>query len=425
MARINIPGTGLWSSIATSLNSMFTELYNLFSGTTVLVKSAADLAVIDSDKVYIIDGIIDMGTTSITVPATGINIEGLNVNVSGLTSSASNYTMFVSEVGGSGDVFMEKITITTSGASSQVYDLIDVDGGHSIEVIGVNYISCTSLGEIDGYRQGLENNTFRLFGQPSLTLSGAWAGGYIARLGLIRVPGSGSYAMFQAGTNFVMQSRFNTNLNVDLTTDNSFIDFDETNFPNPSTLQLQGCLLSRDGAFNSDDALLSPNITANNLSCTWRQNIGLDNTFEGGRVTVSSQTTNTIASVNTYEDVLGTFASSDLQHFAATTAGRLTHLGTSPEEYLVVASGVIDGTANDSISLKVVKVKDSDATESDISSVTVQITNSVGGNDRANFFLRGNVKLLTDDYIRLQIRNNTSGASVTVLADSTMFVEAR
>ena len=53
--------------------------------------------VIDSTKDYFIDGIIDLGTTQITVPPTGITITGYSFDLSALTSSEDNYTMFVSE----------------------------------------------------------------------------------------------------------------------------------------------------------------------------------------------------------------------------------------------------------------------------------------------------------------------------------------
>ena len=53
--------------------------------------------VIDSTKEYFIDGIIDMGTTQITVPTTGLTLRGYSFDISGLMSSENNYTMFISE----------------------------------------------------------------------------------------------------------------------------------------------------------------------------------------------------------------------------------------------------------------------------------------------------------------------------------------
>ena len=45
----------------------------------VIVRKASDLTNIDSSKEYFLDGIIDMGTQSIEVPATGMTIRGFPI----------------------------------------------------------------------------------------------------------------------------------------------------------------------------------------------------------------------------------------------------------------------------------------------------------------------------------------------------------
>ena len=94
--------------------------------------------VIDSSKVYFIDGIIDMGTTSITVPATGMTLKGHSFDISGLISSADNYTMFVSasiggDGNGSGNLLGNDYYIEVSGANSKVYELYDDTGFNAFE----------------------------------------------------------------------------------------------------------------------------------------------------------------------------------------------------------------------------------------------------------------------------------------------------
>ena len=86
--------------------------------------------VIDSTKEYFIDGIIDLGTTQITVPSTGITIKGYSFDISGLTSNEDNYTMFISEsiVIGSGNVLGSDYYIGVTGANSKVYELYDATG---------------------------------------------------------------------------------------------------------------------------------------------------------------------------------------------------------------------------------------------------------------------------------------------------------
>ena len=77
---------------------------------------------IDSTKVYFIDGIVDLGTTQITVPTTGMTIKGHSFDVSGLTSSEVGYTMFVSEsiAIGSGNGLGTNYFIKVDGAGSNV-----------------------------------------------------------------------------------------------------------------------------------------------------------------------------------------------------------------------------------------------------------------------------------------------------------------
>ena len=108
---------------------------------------------IDSTKNYFLDGVIDMGNTSIEVPSGGINISGYDFNISGLISSSNTYTLFESSVGGSGDLIFTGFKIEVTGTGSQVFDVVDVSGFNALEIIALNFNDCTSLGEIDGYRQ--------------------------------------------------------------------------------------------------------------------------------------------------------------------------------------------------------------------------------------------------------------------------------
>ena len=86
-----------YSSVRNKINSNFNILESERLINTVIVNSASDFGTIDSSKVYFLDGVIDMGTTSLVVPTTGITIIGSSFDVSGLTSSEDNYTLFTSE----------------------------------------------------------------------------------------------------------------------------------------------------------------------------------------------------------------------------------------------------------------------------------------------------------------------------------------
>lgn len=379
------------------------------------VRNASDLTgALSSSVIYIVDGVIDMGSTSIEVPAGGLNITGFNPNVSGLFTSTASATLFTSPVGGSGDLFLENLLIQASGTGAKVYDIKDSNFSHAVEVLSCIYNDCTSLGSIENYRQGLEDNTARFGGTPELTLVGSWLGGFRATTTIVRGLDSGmSGSLFKAGVGFAMASRFLTDMNADLPANCSLADFAPANFVLPSTVQIQGAIITK--ATGVD---VMPNLTEADLVCDWRNNVGLNNTHVGGETIITASAATVISATSTFYDLAGTFAASDLQHFDAPASGQLRHLGLNPVDYKINASIVITGTANDAITLKVVKWDDSASAFVDIVSQTKPINNLVGGSDRGFFDIIKSVRLEQDDYVKLQVSNNTGTDNVTAQVDS-------
>lgn len=372
----------------------------------VIVKTAADFGTIDSTKEYFIDGIIDMGATSVEVPAGGINISGYNFDLSQLISTEDNYTMFMSPIGGSGNVLPKDIGISVSGATSKVYDLTAATGNEAFEFQRVNYNGCTSLGEITNYRQGLENGTGRFGGTPELTLSGVWLGGYSISDSIVRGLTDGVYSLFKAGTGFAMSSRFKSNMNIDLPASASYFDFSDTNFPNSSTLQLNSMIISRDGVFDANDANLTPNIDNANLACQWVNNKGLRNTFEGGELDLTTEVSTTIAVADTFVDLLGTYTVNNLEHFDSPANGQLRHLGDNPIEYTVNANYILDSSSGDEVTIKLVIFRDATSSFEDAKSMTRVINNLQGGRDVAYYTFIDNIVLNANDYVKFQVANN-------------------
>ena len=380
--------------------------------------------VIDSTKEYFIDGIIDMGTTQITVPVNGLFIRGYNFDISGLVSSEDNYTMFVSEsiVIGSGDVLFTDFFIDVSGTSSKVYDLYDSDGFHAIEMNKVNYNNCTSLGDLYDYRQGLENGTGRFGGSPSLTLNGLWSGGFRITTSIVRgLSASMTAPLFKAGLLFQMNSRFLTDINCDLPASAQFLDFSDINFPNSSTLKLRDVLLTRDGVINANDTNYTPNISASNLSCSWRGNNGIPNTFVGAIATITTEVETGLTGSLPFV-LLGTVTTSDLQHFDSPKNGQLRHLGNNPREYTVNFDFVLDGGQNDEYKIDLVK---NDGSSTIAFSQTRVINNLQGGRDVAYFTGLANVILNKNDYVFWQVTNITDNTSCTLESSSSWSVEKR
>lgn len=404
------------------INDNFTEIY---LDNRVVVRQASDFGTIDSNKEYFLDGVIDMGATSIEVPAGGINIKGYDFNISGLTSSENAYTMFTSPVGGSGDVLWANFKIEVTGTTSQVLDIVSDTGGEAFEIDKINFNSCTSLGEIDDYRQGLETGTGRFGGTPNLILSGGWSGGYFIETSIVRGLTDGSYSLYEEGTAFTMASRFRSNANVDLNATVAFFDFQASNFTNPSTLQLEGCIVSRNGVFDAGDATLIPNILSSNLACSWNNNKGLSNTFIGGQLTVTAETATTITTLGVFVDLAGTYTSSDLQHFDSPSSGQLRHLGDSPREYKVIIEAILVCTANDEVDLKIVVWDNSASVFVDYKTTRRVINNLQGTRDVAFMTVIDNIVLDTNDYVKFQVANVAATNNITAELGSDFIIEER
>ena len=377
--------------------------------------------VIDSTKEYFLDGIIDMGTTQITVPNTGMTIRGYSFDLSGITSSEDNYTMFVSaSIGGdglgSGNLLGIDYFIEVNGAGSKVYELYDDTGFNAFEFQRINYINCTNLGDIYDYRQGLEGGTGRFGGSPSLTLHGLWRGGFRISTSIVRsLAGTMTEPLFKEGILFQMNSRFLTDINVDLPTLAPLLDFNPTNFPNASTLKLQGCEVTRDGAYIPEDANLTPNVSASDLCSEWKGNNGLANTYVGGTASIIVETETNIGVQNTFYPINGTWLSTDLQHFEMVANGGLKHLGNTPRDFEVSLNINMDGGSNDELSIKVFKYDNSIASEIELD-YTVQrrpVNNFQGGRDVAFFIVFTGVTLDANDIMYWRVANNSDSSNVT------------
>jgi len=413
------------------LNPLGTVLNELYSGgvlsNRVVIQEAADFnGAIDPTKEYFIDGIVDMTGVSLEVPAGGINIKGYDFNLSQLICSDNNYTMFTSPGGGSGDVLLQNVAFSVTGTNSKVVDLVAATGFEAWEISNINFNSCASIGTLDGYRQGLEMGTGRFGGTPSLELKNAWAGGYRITTSIARsIDDAMTDALFKAGSGFTMASRFLTDINVDLGASAPLLDFAAANFPNPSTLQLRGVVATRNGVFDPSDATITPNITAPELACDWTGNQGIPNTFVGTTSAITAQTTTVISAIGTFYDLDGTWTLSNAQHFDSPANGHTRHLGNNPIEYVVQGTIIIEGPANAEVAVKLVRWDDSAGAFFDVGAGDGQILNLRGGRDVVYISAIAFVQLEQNDFLKLQVANNTSTGNLTAEIGSFYNVSAR
>ena len=119
--------------------------------------------------------------------------------------------------------------------------------------------------------------------------------------------------------------------------------------------------------------------------CDWADNIGVNNTFVGGELDITTEIETVISSLGVFVDLLGTATTADLVHFDSPANGQLRHLGSSPLEYKVQGQYVIDGDANDEIALKVVVFRDASTSFEDQKTI-IRIVNNLQGGRNVGYF---------------------------------------
>lgn len=385
------------------------------------VKSKLDFPQqLKSDVVYFIDGKIDIEDRSLEVPATGLYLSGHNFDVSGLFSTNDNHTVFTSPVGGSGNLVCADFYISTSGVNSKVYDLVSATGDEAFEFSAINYSNCTSRGEINNYRQGLETGMGFFGGKPELTMSGSW-NGYRIDTSIVRGLDDIS-ALFKAGTGFTLSGRFVTDLNCDLPTNGAMLDFSGSNIINDESLVIQGAFITRDGVVNPEDSGLTPNINQDSVKSSWKGNTGLANTTKYIKGVCTTEVATAIAAIDTYYPLLGTISIERQTHFDSPANGQY-RLSTGTGDYLITGDLTIEGTANDTIDIRVTRSTDGGVSFPDVINHTKRVVNNLsGGRDVAFFPVNFIANLNKNDRIRVEVENKTSTDNVTMETDSFLVI---
>ena len=230
--------------------------------------------------------------------------------------------------------------------------------------------------------------------------------------------------LFKEGTLFQMNSRFLTDINCDLPTLAPFCDFQTLNFPNPSTVQIKGAIISRNGSFNASDTNIFTNLNPSDLPCDWDNNIGIRNTFVGGNLNNTLEVTTNINTQGTAVDLEGTFTTSDLQHFDSPSNGRLRHIGVNPSEYTVEFDFILDGASNAEYEIFLIKIDS-------LANVTVEynqirvINNLQGGRDVAYYNGQTSIILNQNDLIFWQVANVTGNQDCVLELASSWSVKER
>lgn len=245
-----------------------------------------------SDYVYEIDGVINV-TQSIVVPNEGLTFKGYGNNFSTITTNVDNLDIFI----GGGNAFFNDLRLSNTGIGSKIFNMTSATGFEAVEFVNVNFENCEDIGILNGFRQGLLLNGFILNVKQGLLFRGTWAGGFRldASRFIFTVPGS-TY-MFKSDVGHTFGSRFFSNANTTVGAGAIGYDFTESNFVEDATFQMIESENTGSGVY------VNPAINGSSIKSLWRDNIGLDDTFQGVVVNNATTTITTIAATQVYTEL--------------------------------------------------------------------------------------------------------------------------
>lgn len=395
----------------------FLSIYESQFKNIVVVKSKFQLqGNLSSSVLYLLDGVIDMGSTSITVPEGGLSIAGLNGarDISKLVSSEDNYTLFVTDTY-SGNVVMESLSIEVTGTGSQVFNLDNAENSSALDIVNVNFNNCTSLGELTDYRQLFMTTCGFIFIGDGLTFNGTWSGG-LAITDSIAIGFPASTTLFKEGTSLLFEGSVRSNINfLSVASSSVLFDFQESNIDRDAGFSLDNVRTT------ADDAV--PNISGSSVKARFRECSGIRDTYVGAEWKLTTETATSIPSAGTPYKIAGTTTYSDEQWFSHTTNNSMIYDSSEMIEVKINAVFSFTGTNGDQISVYLYKYDSSSSTYVEISESGKFTLNS--GGRAENMSVAGITTLDTNDRIECWVENYSGARSVTLLENSLCIVEER
>ena len=368
--------------------------------------------VLDSTVLYFLDGQIDIGSTSIVVPSTGLSLAGHGFGISGLISSEDNHTFFVTDgVTYSGDLFLTSMDVTCTGTGSKVFDLDNQENFHAMEWNTVNFLSCTSLGEVSNYRQGLGRNIAWISCDDGLTMSGNWSGGFaIVDSIVVGAPMAG--VLFRAGTALVIGGSFRSNINILGLggIGGSFCDFAPANITLDAGFSLSGVR-----AAHASGAV--PNMPASSTKAQIRDCVGIDNTYPGAAHIPSADSLVTISASDTLYQLTGTMTLIEPYWFSASNTNGLKLDSAHYTEVNCSGTMSFSGSTGREMAVQLRKYDNVLASYVNIGPEYRSTLNGGGNSTRAeNVSFHATTNMAINDRIEVWIKNLTDTSNITVLA---------
>ena len=381
------------------------------------VTSAAQLAgVLDSAKVYFIDGVVDLGGLSIIVPPTGLTLKGHGFGISSLQSSDAGHTCFTTDGTFSGSLCITAIDIACVGAGSQVFNLDNAGNSNAVEWNGVNFSQCTSLGELSNYRQGLAHNIGWVGCGDGLTMSGVWSG--FAAVDSIVVAGL-TGTLFKAGAGLVVGESFRSNINILGIGAGVFCDFA------PANITLDGGF-SLTGVRALVGSTTVPNMPATSTRADIRNCKGIGNTYPGATYIPASNTGIPLPLVDTLYQITGTGSLVGAYWFSGANFNGIQSDSASPIEVECIGALSFVGSSNRLIGLQLRRYN---ALTSDYTNIGPEylatLNEGTGGTRAEGVAFTGVTTMRQNDRVEVWVVNRTDSSTITILQGGSFRVGER
>lgn len=417
------------ADVRTNMDDTVDTLYSFVPDTRVVVKEASELAGdLSSSVTYVIDGIIDMGTTQIKVPETGLNIDGENFDNSQLFSTEDNYTMFVKEDAGAyaGYLRFKNLGLHVEGTNSQLLDLDNNENSNSIEFSACNIGKAlftnpmTSIGEVSNYRLvRFSNDCGFLNVQDGLTLSGTMSGGLTCTDSIaLNLP---AMTLFKEGTALVINGDCGSNMNFNFVNSAAeYCNFQESDITNDGSFALTGFRTT------ADDAI--PNIAGDSTKAIYRFCQGIVDTYVGGKITFTTEAVTTIPAVDTPTKAAGTTTASNLSSFDMPQNGRLRYISTIKRQLVLEADFGMLGGNGDNINIIIKHFDSADTLISDIdTSFVATMDGGLTSDDVQSLRAKGYTSQAVEenDYFEVWVQNVTDASNCTAALNSKLFISER
>lgn len=379
----------------------------------VYVTDATQLSgALDPTKLYFLDGQIDLGAISIVVPLEGLSLAGHGFGISGLVSSGANHTMFVTDgVNRSGDLFLTSMDITCTGVGSKVFDLDNEENFKAMEWNTVNFLSCTSLGEVKNYRQGLGRNIAWISCDDGLTMTGNWSGGF-AIIDSIVVGAPFAGVLFKAGTALVIGGSFRSNINILGLggIGGVFCDFAPANITLDAGFTLTGVR-----AAHASGAL--PNMPASSTKALIRNCVGIANTYAGAAHIPTADSLVTISAIDTLYQLTGTMTLIEAYWFSASNTNGLKLDSAHYTEVNCSGTMSFAGSNNREVAVQLRKYDNALAAYVNIGpAYRTTLNGGVLGTRSENVSFHATTNMAVNDRIEVWVKNLTDTSNITVLA---------